>query len=243
MPALYRTILPRIRKSLQTHGVFGTLKLSFRAPFRLLRERREVRRLYASRLPDPFDLEHNVETSQRIHPSDLRIESPNWIHGYGYWPTTTEVVHEILAALPMQHERFTFIDLGSGKGRVLLMASEYPFERIVGVEYAPDLHRAALENIRRYRSDRQKCRNLEAICQDMTAFELPDKPLVLFLYNPASEAVLRIVAENIVSAAAGSPREIWVAYVTPSPDLFAIFERGTLRKVKVTNQYAIYSNC
>ncbi len=45
---------------------------------------------------------------------------------------------------------FTFIDLGSGKGRVLLMASEYPFQKIIGVEFMPELHRAAQKNIAGY---------------------------------------------------------------------------------------------
>ena len=52
---------------------------------------------------------------------------------------------------------FIFIDLGSGKGRALLMASDYPFRRIVGVELLPQLHRAAQDNLTKYRSETQQC--------------------------------------------------------------------------------------
>ena len=226
MPALYRTIVPRLRKSLVAHGLAGTLRRSFVAPIRLLREYLDAKAVYSPRSRDPFDLAHDVETSQRIHQSDLRVDSSNWAHGVGYWPCPETVVRQALAALPICHEQFTFVDLGSGKGRVLLMASDYPFARIIGVEYAPELNEASME--------------------DMTMFELPDTPLVVFLYNPATEAVMRIVAGNIMNAALECLREIWVIYVTPAYD---VFERDLcfgpspvhLRKAKETSQYAIYT--
>jgi SAM-dependent methyltransferase len=239
MPSLHRTIIPRIRKSLETHGVFETLRRLLTAPFRFICEYRAAKKDYKSVPPDAFDLAHQVETSQRVHHSDLKTESPNWVYGVGYWPTSTELVGEILAFLPIRHEQFTFVDLGCGKGRVLLMASDYPFEKIIGVEYAPELHRAAVKNIGTYRSESQKCHNIEAVCQDMTTFELSEEPLVVFLYNPASEAVMRIVAGNIVSSLLDCPREMWVVYVTPTHDVFA---RGRLQKVKATDKYEIYTS-
>ena len=237
MPSLHHTIIPRLRKSLETHGVLETLRRLLNAPSRFIREYRATRKLYRPLPPDAFDLAHQVETSQRVHQSDLKTESPNWVYGTGYWPSSPRLVSEILAFLPIRHEKFTFVDLGSGKGRVLLMASDYPFEKIIGVEYAPKLHGAAVENIGHYRSETQKCRNIEAICQDMTAFEFPKKPLVVFLYNPASEAVMRIVAGNIVNSLLDYLREMWVVYVTPTYNVFA---SGRLQQVKATGQYEIY---
>jgi hypothetical protein len=158
MPALYRTIVPRIRKSLDVHGVFGTFRLSLTAPVRFMREYQAARRSYAPATPDAFDLAHRIETSRRVHQSDLATDSPNWVYGVGYWPTPVALVREILSFLPIRHEQFTFIDLGSGKGRVLLLASDYPFKKIVGIEYAPELEEAARENLRLYESPNQKCR-------------------------------------------------------------------------------------
>src|SRR5438552_13937135 len=48
-----------------------------------------------------------------------------------YQPTEPSLFHEMLKALKIDFREFTFIDLGSGKGRVLLMAANYPFRRIV----------------------------------------------------------------------------------------------------------------
>jgi Histone methylation protein DOT1 len=244
MPALHRTIVPRIRKSLEVHGVLGTLRLSLTAPVRFIHEYQAARRSYRPAGPDAFDLAHQVETSQRVHQSDLATDSPNWVYGVGYWPTPVALVREVLSSLPVQHEQFTFIDLGSGKGRVLLLASDYPFKRIIGVEYAPELQQVACENIRRYESANQKCRVIQVVCQDMTEFALPEGPLVIFLYNPASEPVMRIVVKNIISSLRDCPRPALVVYVTPSYDVFRRALPGSVsfQNVKATDKYEIYSS-
>ena len=61
------------------------------------------------------------------------------------------------------------------------MGSDYPFRRIVGVELLPALHRAARENLRKYRSESQKCFDLESICADATEFSFPVEPMLLYL--------------------------------------------------------------
>ena len=71
-----------------------------------------------------------------------------------YQPTEAHLFHEMLEALREEthadfHD-FVFIDLGSGKGRTLLMASDYPFRRIIGVELLPALHQAAQDNLGKY---------------------------------------------------------------------------------------------
>src|SRR5260370_9926823 len=95
-----------------------------------------------------------------------------------------------MASLPIEFDKFTFVDLGSGKGRTLLMAAEYPFRRIVGVELIAELHRAARQNIREYRSPTQRCVQIDSVVVDAREFELPEEPLVLYLFNPLPERAL-----------------------------------------------------
>lgn len=215
LPALLRILALRIRKSIKARGVLGTIRCSIRAPWDVLNEWRIARRLYSSRSADAFDLQHNVETSQRVHPADMRVNSANWAYGTGYIPTASEIVSEIFARLPISDENFTFVDLGSGKGRVLLMASEYPFRQIVGVEYAPELHATAVNNVRTYRSPTQKCKSIECCCGDIAEFIFPDDPLVVFLFNPAQEAVIELVATHLIASVRQNPRQVWVIYVNP----------------------------
>src|SRR5579871_4721776 len=91
-----------------------------------------------------------------------------------YQPTEPSAFKEMIETLQenrnLNLEEFAFIDLGSGKGRTLLMASDYPFHRIVGVELLPSLHKIAQENVSRYKSESQRCFALESVCADATSF-------------------------------------------------------------------------
>src|SRR5437660_9253991 len=78
---------------------------------------------------------------------------------------------------------FTFIDLGSGKGRTLPMASDYPSRRIVGVELLPSLNEIAPQNLAQYHSDSQKCFAIESVCADANTFPLTDGALEIFLVD------------------------------------------------------------
>lgn len=109
-------------------------------------------------------------------------------------------------------QEFTFIDLGSGKGRVLLMASEYPFKRIIGVEFMPELHRAAQKNIAGYSNGRQQCRHIESVCMDARDFQFPPGPLVVYLFNSFSESTFAQVLKNLRQSIEQAPRPVYIAY-------------------------------
>jgi len=135
---------------------------------------------------------------------------------------------------------FAFLDLGSGKGRTLLMASDYPFKRIVGVEMLPSLHDIACENLRCYKSESQKCFALETICADATTFPYPEVPLLVFIFNPFPEPGLRKVITNLEQSLRARPRQICVLYHNPLLE-HVLSESGLLRKIVGTDQYSVWS--
>jgi SAM-dependent methyltransferase len=222
----------------------GTMRLSFSAPLRLIHEYQIASRNYAKHaVLDEFDIAHGVETSTRVHRSDLRSSSPNWISCHGYWPTRPDIFEESLSALKIAHEDFVFIDFGSGKGRVLLLASELPFAKVVGLELSSELHVAGLENVERYKSSTQKCRDITSLCVDFTTFQLPLSPLVLYFYNPASRDVMATVAANIARSLREKKRPVFVIYVTPTYDVFEDGKPLALRKIASSgDKFAVYSN-
>ena len=133
-----------------------------------------------------------------------------------YQPTDPVLFHEIMASLPIEFENFTFVDLGSGKGRTLLMASDYPFRRIVGVELIEELHRVAEQNITKYRNPAQRCLQIESVCADAREYDFPHEPLVVYLFNPLPEPALLEVLERLEKSMAETPRPIWIAYHNPA---------------------------
>jgi hypothetical protein len=145
-----------------------------------------------------------------------------------------------MQALPVHSPDFVFIDLGSGKGRVLMMASGYPFRRIVGVECLPGLHRIAQENIARYSSEKQQCRQIELLCQDARDFEFPAEPTVLYLFNPFSEPVFAQMLGSLKKSLEANPRPFFIAYRYPEYERLLI-GCGWLEKIAGSEQWVIYS--
>ena len=184
-----------------------------------------------------YDWEHRVNTTSGTVSWRARLlglfHSP-------YQPTEPALFQEMMASLPIEFDQFIFIDLGSGKGRTLLMASEYPFMKIIGVELLPELHQLAQENLASYKSESQKCFTLEAVCGDATDFPFPAEPVVLYLFNPLPEAGLRQVLRNIERGPRADSRTVYVVYHNPQLDRVLIESEAWTKLDSRTHQYCIY---
>ncbi len=158
-----------------------------------------------------------------------------------YQPTDPELFREMLNGLDIDYGQFTFLDLGSGKGRTLLMASEYPFRRVLGVELLPELNHLAQENIREFKSDSRKCDAVESLCMDARGFVFPPEPLALYLFNPFLESGLAQVMRNLEQSLREHQRPVIVLYHNPL--LANVLDASPLlKKVGGTHQYSVYRN-
>jgi len=163
-----------------------------------------------------FDTAFGTDTAAVMYPWNLRSvrrKATSEVHAYEAAPAA--LIRAALAAVPLRPDAFTFVDLGSGKGRVLLVASHLPFARIVGVELSVELHQVAEENIRRYRSADQRCRTISPLCMDATKYAFGSEPLVLFLYNPFGESTIRQVLANLATSLRAMPRDTYVVHMNP----------------------------
>lgn len=131
-----------------------------------------------------------------------------------YMPTDPEWFRETVGGLGIDYPQFVFLDLGSGKGRALLLASEFPFRRIVGVELLPELHRVAQENARHFQQGAQQHR-IELWCGDARHFCFPPEPLLVFLFDPFPEHILEQVILRLEQSWRGRPRKLLIIYQNP----------------------------
>src|SRR5258708_18250722 len=157
-----------------------------------------------------YDLEHSVNTTRSNVAFSTQLTAA--LAGHLYFATEPYLFEEIMHALPTDLSKFTFVDLGSGNGHVLLLASDYNFRRIVGVEFLRELHESAVENIARYSSQSQQCRNSESICMDVRDFEFPAGPLVVYMFNAFPESVFPRVLDNLRRSLQAIPRPTFVCY-------------------------------
>jgi SAM-dependent methyltransferase len=187
-----------------------------------------------------YDWEHRVNTTSAAVGWRDRLLG---VFHSPYQPTEPGLFHEMMGALSRQtgfaFGDFVFIDLGSGKGRTLLMASDYPFCRVVGVELLPALNLIAQENLNKYRSDAQKCFAIESTCADAAGFDFPGEPIVLFLFNPFPESGLRRVIANLEQSLREYPRKVYVLYHNPLLE-HVLSASAILKRICGTHQYSLY---
>jgi SAM-dependent methyltransferase len=186
-----------------------------------------------------FDWDHRVDTtSATIHWRDRLLGlfySP-------YQPSEPALFHQIIANLDLiNFSQYTFVDIGSGKGRALLMAADYPFRRILGVELLAKLHALAEANIGKYKSDAQRCFNLLSVCEDASHFQFPAEPMVVYLFDPLPEQGLAKLLKNLEQSLLDCPRSVYLLYHNPTlEDL--ISGGSTWRPVQKADQYSIFCN-
>jgi hypothetical protein len=158
------------------------------------------------------EAQFGVSSEANIPLPELAIDSETHTLGFPYVPSPGLLVDTLLANIEEDLRRFTFVDFGSGKGRVLLVASHYPFREIVGVEFSSALHEIAEDNIRRYQSSARRCQNVRSMSADAANFALQEREYVLYFNNPFAEPVFARVLDNVRTAHERSQRKLYFLY-------------------------------
>jgi SAM-dependent methyltransferase len=170
-------------------------------------------RVSGRRAGQRFDAERGVVTEALVFLGELDPEAigPAIAHATHYEPTPVGDLEPLLAHVPFALERATFVDLGSGMGRALLLAAARPFRCIVGVEISPALHAIARDNLARVDLRTLACRDIRLARADAAGYRFPRGKLVVYLYNPFTGAVLAQVLDRL----AARREEAVILYHTP----------------------------
>ncbi len=195
---------------------------------------------YKKHVSASFDRRFNVNTAGIVHSGDLDISSLHKESASMYKGTDAVTFGLVISALGIDYSSFVFIDYGSGKGKALFLAAHFPFNKIIGVELSHALHLAAVANIEAIRLERLRCREIASVCEDAEQFQLPDGPLVIYLYHPFNKAVMIRVLDKIENSLRRSKRMIKIVYQHPiqsdlyTEDLSEVMQSSSLlRKIKL----------
>jgi SAM-dependent methyltransferase len=199
----------RLYRSLKNHGLGGTFERAFvKAP--------AAPALPGAQLPPhTFDILHGTDTGGMVPTAKLHAVSLSALCATGYLGSPPSTLRQALAALPIQHQQFSFIDFGCGKGRVLFVAAEFPFRHVFGVEIAVELASAAMANLSLNQLWKER---ISIVNQDATKFVFPDGPFVLYFYNPFYGRVLRRVLANLQRELRRSPRDALLVFADIYPN-------------------------
>lgn len=191
-----------------------------------------------------FDFRYGTDTIGRIKLADLDIKSENKQRGRSYAPTKVRPFKKLMNTVNFP-DNSVFVDFGSGKGRLLLLASQYHFKRVVGIEFSPQLCKVAKKNLSIFKEQYETFGNAEIIESDVVDYEIRDDENVFFLYNPFDKVVINRILRNITMSLEKKQRKIWLIYNNPvyldiieSQGVFVKLEEFTLGG----NDFVVYMN-
>lgn len=205
---------------------------------------------YRPESDEAFDRRHGTNTAGRVVREDLGIgDKATEEAAVLYLPSPAGITRRILRSLDVDYRDYAFVDIGCGKGRVCLVASEFPFRSVMGVDISAALCEVARSNLSRYRNPRQRCHEIEFRCADAREFPLPDGDIVFHFYHPFDEFILREVLQNIARSSRDDRRRILIVYlycIKPARDVIegSGFFRLVAYNEVVNPQYtwAVFSN-
>lgn len=172
----------------------------------------------------PFDEVHGVDTSGLVPAKNLITGHANDEHVTAYYGVAPSILRSLIdqwreTIPPHPISSYSFIDIGAGKGRGLLVASEYRFRKVIGIELNPDLVATARLNvalwIRAHADDSTApvLAPIEIVEQDALDFDFPTKPTLLFLFHPFEAPVLKQLLRRIETQFAKRPDTLDILYV------------------------------
>ena len=182
----------------------------------------------------PFDQAHGVRTSGLIAGRHLKSGHRNDRHATAYYGVAPSVFGRLLKRWKrtrptMSIDEFTLIDIGAGMGRAVLLASQMPFRKVIGIELHPTLAGIARRNVRLWRQSGRSIAPVQIRCCDASAFPLPKGPCLLFLFNPFGKAVMRRMLRHIAGDCADKSPELDLLYVNNEQEAELESQRGFRR--------------
>jgi SAM-dependent methyltransferase len=166
----------------------------------------------------PFDSRYGVDTGGLISGAMLAADHPHDRFSTAYYGVQPSRLRQALALWKdglqgLGTQQFTFYDVGSGKGRALMIASEINFRHLIGVELNPDLHKVAVRNWAAFQASMQHGVIADFFQADATEVEAPEGPLLVFLYNPFRAVVMRKFLQKLCARQDGRPT--YLLYMVP----------------------------
>jgi len=164
----------------------------------------------------PFDHTNGTDTSGFVDPKTIgaHTDHPALAYAGGYAGSQPSVIQAALDALPPLRNA-TFIDLGCGKGRPMLVAAERPFREVVGVDLSPDLVEVARANAAIMQARHSGRAPIRVVVGDAANHPLPSGDVVLFLYNPFGAPLHAQFLKGMERAIEAERRAIYIIYYNP----------------------------
>jgi len=218
---------------LQTESLTGVFKrrlLGLAKGFRHRGPTNTLKVIYSNYKDVDFDRNFKTSTSGELDPSRFGLDSPYVENATIYAPTRAVPFRNLLRRLEI-HKELQFVDYGAGKGRAMLLAADYGFKKIRGIEFYDKLCLVAKENIKKF-EDKYPDVCFEILHQDVASYEVASNDSVFYFFDPFEKIVMDICIKNIMKSHALNPRKMHLIYHNNFGDYSEVVEQDNFFHLK-----------
>jgi len=158
-----------------------------------------------------IDVVLGVDTGGFVEARELGLSTPD---AHGFAPSSWFTLRRILAPDEVTPDD-VFLDVGAGKGRIVLSAAlGYRFHRVAGIELSPELAEVARRNLDRIRSPLRAVQ-VSIVQGDATVIPLADDVTVIYAYDPFEGELFAELLTHIFASLERRPRRLRLIYRRP----------------------------
>jgi SAM-dependent methyltransferase len=210
---------------MRNDGLRGFVARVGKVPQEVIRRwkaRPEMKRFIETERNEGFDAKHGTETTS-THRYVARLTTAATAHNATvYWPTSVrqfdvmfdDAMHHPVPSCRVDPMNTTFVDIGCGKGRGLMVAAERGFPQLIGVDFAEEFCDIARRNIGLYEGGTFADR-ITVVHADVLTWQIPAGPLLVYLFHPFDGVVTAGFAKLLADSLRSSPRRCTVVYLNP----------------------------
>ncbi len=214
------SLFSRVKRVFAGHGIRGVLY-----------------RIYAVIADKWFDFRYGVETCRQVRLAGLHIDSDNVSHGHRYESARVVEVRRTLRQIQwLLPPDARLVDLGCGKGRILMIAAECGYSGATGVEFAAELCEIGKKNLGEFCKRTHFATDLKIVHGDVVKYEIGPRDMLFTLFNPFDESVTAQVAGRLVESVTKYPRRVIICLY--NTDTAELIERITsFRRIEESNHF------
>jgi hypothetical protein len=144
----------------------------------------------------------------------LPVKGENKSHASIYQGANYFLLEKAFDYLREINVKGSFVDYGSGKGRVMAVAAFHGFKKITGIDFAASLCAQAKENLNKLQPQFPQTK-FTIVCDDAVNYRIQKEDSIFFFFNPFDEIIMLKVVKNMLQSLKENSREIYVVYMNP----------------------------
>jgi SAM-dependent methyltransferase len=160
------------------------------------------------------DRHYGIHTTGKDELKSLERKGIDISHATLYMPSSYNVLEKLMKEIIKYPSNKSFLDIGCGKGRVMVVAAEYGFTRIIGIDFSKEFCEYAKQVTRTYRARHPQV-HFSVKLADASYYTIDPDTTTIFLFNPFDEVITAHVVDNIIRSQQDHPRTIRILYVNP----------------------------